>query len=86
MEPAQVTIFAIIIGFTFGLLLGWFFGSRPAADLRQRFLVRDGEARDLDEKFRRAITELSAASVKAEQPNWRRSRPMPPISRNRRSC
>ncbi len=29
--------------------------------------MRDGEARELDEKFRRAIAELAGASVKAEQ-------------------
>lgn len=63
MEVAFVAIVALILG----LGLGWFFGSRPAAELRQRLLVRDGEARELDEKFRRASTELAGASVRAGQ-------------------
>ena len=58
---------ALILGLVVGAGLRWFFGSRPAADFRERLLIRDGEARELDEKFRRAITELAGASVKAEQ-------------------
>lgn len=67
MDPQLATMIALTFGLALGAVLGWFFGSRPAADLRQRLVVRDGEARELDEKFRRAIAELSAASVKAEQ-------------------
>lgn len=48
-----------------GLGLGWFLGSRPVAEWRQRYLARDGEARELDEKFRRAITELAGVSERA---------------------
>jgi len=50
-----------------GLGLGWFLGSRPVAEWRQRFLARDGEARELDEKFRRAIAELAGASERANR-------------------
>jgi len=67
MNSQVVIVVFLIVGLCAGLALGWFFGSRPAAELRQRLLVRDGEARELEEKFRRAITELSAASVKADQ-------------------
>jgi len=67
MNSAYQLVLALLVGLLLGGALGWFVGSRPAADLRQRLSVRDSEARDLDEKFRRAITELSAASVKAEQ-------------------
>jgi DNA recombination protein RmuC len=48
-----------------GLGLGWFLGSRPVADWRQRFAARDAEAREIDEKFRRAITDLATASERA---------------------
>lgn len=48
-----------------GLALGWFFGSRPVAEWRARHEARDGEARDLDENFRRAITELAIATERA---------------------
>jgi DNA recombination protein RmuC len=67
MTPQAYTFLALILGLVGGAVLGWFFGSRPAAELRQRFDTRDGEARDLDEKFRRSIAELAGASVKAEQ-------------------
>jgi len=50
-----------------GLALGWFFGSRPVAEWRQRFADRDGEASEVDEKFRRAITELAGASERASR-------------------
>ncbi len=56
---------ALLLGIVAGVALGWFFGSRPVAEWRARFAERDGEARDLDEKFRRAIVELEGASVRA---------------------
>jgi DNA recombination protein RmuC len=58
-------IFFAIVGTLVGIAVGWFLGSRPVGEWRQRFNARDGEARELDEKFRRAITELSAASERA---------------------
>ena len=67
MDPQLLALVALFTGLVAGGALGWFFGSRPLADLRERLLVRDGEARELDEKFRRAITELAGASVRAEQ-------------------
>ena len=63
MEIAVFAIVALVVG----LGLGWFIGSRPVAEWRQRFLARDGEARDIDEKFRRAITELAASSERASR-------------------
>jgi DNA recombination protein RmuC len=62
----EATLFAIV-ALVIGLGLGWFFGSRPVAEWRQRFLARDGEAREIDEKFRRAITELAGASERANR-------------------
>lgn len=67
MDLQLLALVALIFGLIAGAVLGWFFGSRPLAELRERFLIRDSEARELDEKFRRAITELAGASVKAEQ-------------------
>jgi DNA recombination protein RmuC len=63
MELAVIAIVALVVG----LAAGWFFGSRPVAEAKARFDARDAEARALDEQFRRAITELSAASTRAER-------------------
>ena len=46
-------------------LSGAFFASRPAAELRERLSVRDAEARELDEKFRRSTTELATMTERA---------------------
>lgn len=62
MEAVILAIVALVIG----LAGGWYFGTRPLADWRARFAGRDAEARELDEKFRRAITDLAAASERAK--------------------
>jgi DNA recombination protein RmuC len=61
VEIASLAIFGLVIG----LAIGWFLGSRPVAEWRQRFVARDGEAREIDERFRRAITELAAVGERA---------------------
>jgi DNA recombination protein RmuC len=63
MDSAAFAIVTLLLG----LAAGWFFGSRPLAEWRQRHAARDAEARDLDEKFRRAITELAAATERASR-------------------
>ena len=67
MDPQALSIIALILGLAAGAALGWFFGGRPVAELRERFAARDAEARDLDEKFRRAITELAGATERANR-------------------
>jgi DNA recombination protein RmuC len=67
MNTQLVIVVVLIVGLGAGLALGWFFAARPLEELRQRFLARDAEARDLDEKFRRAITELAGASERANR-------------------
>ncbi len=54
-----------LIGIALGLLLGWFAGSRPVAEVKARFDARDGEARELDAKYLRAFADLEAAREKA---------------------
>ncbi len=61
MTVLIVAVAALLIG----VVLGWFAGSRPAADWKARHGERDAEARELDEKFRRAIVELENATVRA---------------------
>lgn len=62
MESVIFAIVALVIG----LAGGWYFGTRPLADWRARYAARDAEARELDEKFRRAITDLATASERAK--------------------
>ena len=62
MDSALVVVVALIFG-----ALGWWLGSRPLAEWRARFAARDGEARALEEKFRRAIAELAGAEERAER-------------------
>ena len=57
-----MTLAFAFAGLALGLGLGWFFGSRPVADLRHRLLAREEEARDQDERFKAAIRDLAAAS------------------------
>lgn len=65
MESQIFAIVALILGLGAGAALGWFFGSRPLEELRQRFAQRDAEARDLDERFKAAIRDLAGASERA---------------------
>lgn len=67
MDSAVFIIVALVFGLAAGLFAGWFFGSRPVAEWRERHAARDAEVRELDEKFRRAITELASASERASR-------------------
>lgn len=67
MDAFVVAVFALVIGLLAGAGLGWFFGSRPAADWRARHAERDAEAKTLDEKFRAAIAELATMSERADR-------------------
>lgn len=66
MSPL-VLVVACIACLIVGAVAGWFAASRPVAEWRARHAERDAEAKELDEKFRRAITELAAASTRAGQ-------------------
>lgn len=58
-------IISVLIAVGAGAAIGWFLGSRPVADWKARHAERDGEARDLDEKFKAAIRDLAGASERA---------------------
>jgi len=55
----------VVVALVFGLGLGWFFGQRPVAEGQARLAQREAALAELDEKFRRAITELAGASERA---------------------
>lgn len=61
MVSAVVAVLALLVG----IGLGWFFGQRPVADVQGRLVQREAALAELDEKFRRAITELAGASERA---------------------
>jgi DNA recombination protein RmuC len=67
VDSQILALLAMLFGLGAGAALGWFFGSKPVAELRQRYAARDAEGRDLDEKFRRAITELAGATERASR-------------------
>lgn len=65
MEVGSILLIVAVLAA--GLGLGWFFGSRPAAEWRKRHEARDAEARELDGKFREAIVNLAAERKTAER-------------------
>lgn len=64
---STLAIILILVALLGGALIGWFTGSRPAADLRARLAASEGEERALDDKFKAAIRDLAAASERAER-------------------
>jgi len=67
VDSALLIALALVAGLVIGLATAWWLASRPVEDLRQRLLVRDGEARELDDRFRAAIRDLAGASERARQ-------------------
>ncbi|MBO0750141.1 MAG: DNA recombination protein RmuC [Porphyrobacter sp.] len=53
----------ILVALAVGALIGWFLGSRPAADWKARHAERDGQAKEHEENFKRAVAELGAAQI-----------------------
>lgn len=65
MDSTLLTIVVLVLGLAIGLGVGWFFGSRPVAELKESLAGRDAETKELDEKFRRSTTELATMSERA---------------------
>jgi DNA recombination protein RmuC len=63
MDSTVTTIIILLLGLTFGGGIGWFLASRPVADLQFRLGVSECEVKDLDSRFRQAITELGDARI-----------------------
>ena len=58
------TFIVLLLALGAGLSLGWLLGSRPAADLRARLAGSEAEGKDLDTRFRQAITDLGNTQIK----------------------
>ncbi|GAA4770819.1 DNA recombination protein RmuC [Novosphingobium ginsenosidimutans] len=63
MDSTLTLILLLVFGLGAGTGLGWFFGSRPVADLRVRLAEQEAASKDLDARFRQAVKELSEASI-----------------------
>ena len=63
MELTVVVIVTLVIG----LALGWFFGSRPVAAMRAQAEAREREAKEAEDKFRRAVVDLASESERAKR-------------------
>jgi len=58
-----LAIILVIIAVLAGIAVGWFFGSRPAADWKARHGERDAEAKAHEAQFKQAIAELGQARI-----------------------
>ena len=65
MENMILLLVALILGLLIGAAAGWFFGSRPVADLKSRFEERDGEAKKHADDLARMTPELATMSERA---------------------
>ena len=64
MEPVTTAILILVAALIAGGL-GWFVGSRPAAEWKARHAERDAEAKELSEKLARMAPELATMSERA---------------------
>ena len=64
MEPVTAAILILVAALIAGGL-GWFVGSRPAAEWKARHAERDAEAKELSEKLARMAPELATMSERA---------------------
>jgi DNA recombination protein RmuC len=56
-------IVALLVGLAIGAFGGWFAGSRPAAELRDRLVDAEKAAGEQEAEFKRAIAELGQARI-----------------------
>ena len=63
MDSTLLIVIIVLLGLGAGTALGWFFGSRPLADLRIRLAEQEGGAKEADVRFRTAIKELGDAQI-----------------------
>ena len=63
MDSTLLIVIILLLGLGVGTGLGWFFGSRPLADLRIRLAEQEDGAKEADVRFRTAIKELGDAQI-----------------------
>ncbi len=62
---ALFLVIAALVALAVGLGLGWFFGGRPAAELKRRLDAAEAAGRELSEKLARMAPELATMSERA---------------------
>lgn len=62
MDTSAVIL--ILVALAAGGAIGWFVGSRPAADWKARHAERDGAAKEHEDNFKRAAAELGHAQIR----------------------
>ncbi|ANU07472.1 DNA recombination protein RmuC [Paraurantiacibacter namhicola] len=65
MDTTLLTVIVFAAALLIGGALGWFVGSRPVAELRERHARRDEEARSAEERVERMAPELATMSERA---------------------
>ncbi len=63
LSLSMLSIVIFVCGLAIGMLLGWFFGSRPTSDLRSRLNEAETEAKIREDEFRRAVAELGDSRI-----------------------
>lgn len=63
MDTTILPIIALVLGLILGAGAGWFFGSRPVADMRVRLAEAERAATEREGEFKRAIAELGSAQI-----------------------
>ena len=63
MDNSILIIIAVLAGMIIGAFGGWFAGTRPAAQLRERLKAQEAEAEEREAEFKRAVAELGEARI-----------------------
>ena len=63
MDNSILIIIAVLAGMIIGAFGGWFAGTRPAAQLRERLKAQEAEAEEREVEFKRAVAELGEARI-----------------------